>query len=462
MASEALSPGPTDEQLKVTDSERSREARFISPNGLSPDQEVFQAKLTSDFFYPEQNQPLPIAEGENRVIYPLRHWDKSHDEWMRSGQIVGMTTALMEEKRIGGVMDYAIWRLGDPRRMIVNISPPPEGKQPDKSWEIAEEAGAIVVDQREVLDCLDPEKAERLLSIPYPYPEGKGAGLLSASIVRFLAEPNGMPKPDESSIIAVIDTDLINPGQFDVWGYLAEAAYQDGANKLQYRAARGGRGNEPVKAGIELLELYAIMDSLGYHGDTQKIIHFHRDLSRDQWPLSGQHFTHTLAAWHRMHPTSHSIETGTNWHLADLSRDPVRNPQKMGRAQVVVPTMCNDPGNNESKEQGMMYLANAFAHTLALSIYRSGKWIGDFTVDDYKRLNMLLQEKKAYSYIPMRPGPNQLVSARMDYVWPPLPMLQDEGIIIPDKVNKLKAQFSGRWPAVEIPRKNTASENGTS
>lgn len=60
-------------------------------------------------------------------------------------------------------------------------------------------------------------------------------------------------------------------------------------------------------------------------------------------------------------------------------------------------------------------------------------------------INKKLQKKTEFTVIPIQAGPKKVVSARMDHIWAPIPILVEAGIIIDDKIGDLRRKYARMW-----------------
>jgi hypothetical protein len=362
--------------------------------------EAFQGGLTKNFY------SIPDKVLEKDVREKLL-------EFLADGPIEIQIPAWNEEDTLPAIVEYLTKQTGDKGKVLVM-----DADSTDKTAEVARAAGAKVVTQSDMYECIDMDAMRDVLGDPKP--RGRGMTLYAFWLYRFLVQ-EGAPKYAVYS-----DSDIRNFPEYDPMPFMAYPLVFDEKKDFNYfKIAKPGRNNETVMGARTTIRA---VSPLGKR-------YFDR-LSRDMWMISGEYGYKCEPMKNLPHCTRSFVDTYTAMYFADLER---QKPDSV--AIISCPNSRIDKKNDPLKEQTILY--SIACNIVGTAVYDVA--VADLTMENIKELNTTMFPQ--FSYYPFIPedvhAPMQSVHIMNDRVIPSVQQIIDAGWLKKDKVATMKEKYAG-------------------
>ena len=361
---------------------------------------TYQATLTKDFY------SIPDKVVDKAVRAKLI-------DFLTDGPIELQIPAWNEEDTLPAIVKFLDEQTSKKGKVTVM-----DADSTDKTAEVAKAAGAKVVTQSDMFECIEMEPFKELLGDPKP--RGRGMTLYAFWIYRFIVQEENVPKYAIYS-----DSDIKNYPEYDPMPYMAYPLVIDAKKDFNYfKIAKPGRNNETVMGA-----------RCAMRGVSELGLRYFNRLSRDMWMISGEYGYKCEYMKRLPHCTRSFVDTYTAMYFADIERE---KPDTV--AIVSCPNSRIDKKNDPLKEQTILYSIGC--NLVGTAAY--GKAIADLTMEDIKVLNTKVFP--AFSYYPFIPedvhAPMQSVNIMNDRVIPSVQQVIDAGWVKKDKVAKMKEKYS--------------------
>ena len=362
----------------------------------------FQESLTKDFY------SISEEANEKEIREKLL-------AFLADGPIEIQIPAWNEEDTLPAIASFLDNQTGNNAKVLVM-----DADSTDKTAEAAKAAGARVVTQSDMYECIDMDAMKEVLGDSKP--RGRGMTLYAFWLYRFLIQEEGIP-----TYAVYSDSDIRNFAEYDPMPFLVYPLVFDSKRDFNYfKIAKPGRNNETVMAGR------CVMRGLNELGKR----YFER-LSRDMWMISGEYGYRCEYMKRLPHCTRSFVDTYTAMYFADIER---KKPDSV--AIISCPNSRIDKKNDPLKEQTILY--SIACNLVGTAIH--GVAIADLTLADIKELNANIFPR--FSYYPFIPedvhAPMQSVHIMNDRVIPSVQQVIDAGWVKKDKVAQMKEKYLGK------------------
>jgi len=362
----------------------------------------FTASLSKDFYSIAEQ----VTEKDTR---------KKLLEYLADSDIEIQIPAWNEEDTLPSIVEFLIKEFGDSGKILVM-----DADSTDKTAEAAGKAGARVIRQSDMYECVKMDEFKAILGDEKP--RGRGMTLYAFWLYRFLIQEEGIP-----SYAVFCDSDIKNFAEYDPMPFLAYPLVFDSDKSFNYlKIAKPGRNNETVMAAR------CVMRGINELG----MRYFNR-LARDMWMITGEYGIKCEYMKNLPHCTRSFVDTYTTMYFADVER---KEPETV--AIVSCPNSRLDKKNDPLKEQTILY--SIACNMIGTAVYDVA--IADLTIENIKELNVkVFPQFSYYPYIPEEVHtPMQSVNIMNDRVIPSVQQLIDSGLIIKDKVARMKKKYFGK------------------
>ena len=390
-----------DEELKGAADVARSHAHFDTVKG-DKGYDAFKESLSKDFY------SIPDKVEDPKIRKQLL-------DYLADSDFEVQIPAWNEEDTLPAIVKHLVKQTGNKGKVIVM-----DADSTDKTAEAAKKAGAKVITQSDMYQCVKMDDFKNILGDPNP--RGRGMTLYAFWLYRFLIQEEKIPKYTVFS-----DSDIKNYEEYDPMPFLAYPLVFDAKRDYHYlKIAKPGRNNETVMSGR------CVMRGINELG-----MRYFNSLARDMWMITGEYVTKCSYMKKLPHCTRSFVDTYTALYFADVER---KDPNKV--AIVSCPNTRLDKKNDQLKEQTILY--SIACNLVGTAVYN--KPVADLTIPDIKELNTKVFPM--FSYYPYIPddvnAPMQSVHIMNDRVMPSVQQLIDNGLIIKSKVAEMKKKYFGK------------------
>lgn len=389
-------------------------------------------------------------DGENINLHtdearPVRDRAK---EVLESGRVKVILPFASEAGSIGGVMRYAMGRVGKENVIAIDAETDPEA-----GLEAVETKGKVLK-QKEVLGCVDWGKLKELGILPPQFSEpAKGAKGLTMYAGMLALEAQGALTPD--TILAFHDTDIVNPGPQDPQAPGTEGEYSaldylaipyafppQGSSQIHgvYSLRTGaGRNNEPWTHTFNVLARSGsrMQDPIWYKYATL--------ITTLGWPLTGERtLSGTVERNGEKVPLARALGWTTKMGIETYLNLALTGIDTRSEERQIMQVANPDPKleNRESprdREFSIVDSVALFGYDMFEHSQATGRLPHEWTISDIAKFNQTYAQEAIQVSVPSRTDHhgNKIVDVNPDFILPSMQDLRDLDVVDWERLQQL-------------------------